>query len=168
MFGVVAALRTQCNDDMLRILTSLNGRRLAAWLVALAYLAGVVTPSAALAFGDGAASAYCFDEIAEQVAAPNVQVHVHADGTVHHHADHTTLEALQKDSERSQNPAGSQDHTHDADCCGAFGFAAVLPAQSVPIAGSTAFHVRLPILTECLVGCRPDRIDRPPIVLLSM
>jgi hypothetical protein len=151
--------------NMVRVLTSMIGRRLAAWLVALAYLAGVVTPSAALAFGDGAASAYCFDEIAEQVAAPNVQVHVHADGTVHHH---TTLDAPQKDSERSQNPAGSQGHTHEADCCGAFGFAAVLPAQSVPIAGSTVFHVRLPILTECLVGCRPDRIDRPPIVLLSM
>lgn len=140
---------------MLRVLTSINGRRLAAWLVALVYLAGVVTPSAALAFGNGAASAYCFDEIAEQVAAPNVHVHVHGDGTVHHHADYPTLDVPQKDSEKSQNPAGPQGHTHDADCCGAFGFAAVLPAQSVPLAGSTAFHVRRPILTECLVGCAP-------------
>jgi hypothetical protein len=146
----------------------MNGRRLAAWLVALAYLACVVTPSAAVAFGNGAASAYCFDEIAEQVAAPNVHVHVHADGTVHHHADYTALDVPQKDSETSQDPAGSEGHAHDADCCGAFGFAAVLPAQSVPIAGSIAFHVRLPILTECLVGCAPERIDRPPISLLPM
>jgi hypothetical protein len=152
---------------MLRALTSREGRRVAAWLVALAYFAGVVMPSAALAFGDGAASAYCFDEITAQVAALHVHVHVHADGTVHHHADHAlpadhaVPNVAQNHGAKGPSPSGTHGHSHDADCCGSFGFAAVLPA-------AVAFHIRLPILTECLVGCAPDRIDRPPIALLSM
>ena len=152
---------------MLRGLTSLAGRRVA-WLVALAYVAGIFMPSAALAFGDGAASAYCFDEIAEEVAALHVHVHVHADGTVHHHVDQKSLDAAQGDNEKGQNPTGTQGHSHDANCCGAFGFAAVLPALGGAVAGSTAFHIRLPVFAECLVGCGPDRIDRPPIFLLAM
>ncbi len=152
---------------MFRALTSSAGRR-TAWLVALAYIAGVLMPSTALAFGDGAASAYCFDEIAEQVAALQIHTHVHADGTVHHHVDGKAVGALEKGSEQGQNPAGAPGHAHDADCCGAFGFAAVLPALIVPMAVPTAFPVRRPISTEFLVGCGPDRIDRPPIFLLSM
>ena len=71
---------------MLRMLASWAARR-AAGFVALLYVAGVLMPSVALAFADGAVSAYCFDEIAEQVASVQVHVHVHSDGTVHHHLD---------------------------------------------------------------------------------
>jgi hypothetical protein len=145
-------------------------------MVALAYLAGVLMPSAALAFGDGAASAYCFDEIAEQVAALHIQSHdhvqihdhVHSDGTVHHHLDTTSSAQVPGGSGIGPGGTGghSPGHSHDANCCGSFGFTAVLPALGAAIAEPAAYRIRQAILTECLVGCSPDRIDRPPIVLL--
>jgi hypothetical protein len=155
---------------MLRILASWAGRR-AAGVVALAYLAGIVMPSVALAFAGGAASAYCFDEIAAQVAAP--PVHVHGDGTVHHHADKTSSAAVQGESPNGQG-GGTRDqgqsggHSHDGNCCGLFGFTAVLPALSAGIDEPATYHIRQPVLINCLVGCGPDRIDRPPIALLPM
>jgi hypothetical protein len=141
--------------------------RLAA-LVALLYCAGVVMPSAALAFGNGAASEYCFDEIAGEVAALGLHVHVHADGTVHHHSlDHASSAADHGDHGKSHNPKNTP-HSHDANCCGAYGFAAVLPVLDRTIERRTETSVEPPILTECLGGCDPHRIDRPPIFLLSM
>jgi hypothetical protein len=148
------------------------GRRFAR-IVALVYFAGVLMPSFALAFGDGA-SAYCFDEIAEQVAALQIQpqahehVHVHSDGTVHHHVDKATSATIQDESPKGQGGAGSNGHSHDANCCGMFGFTAVLPALDVAIADPAAYHIQQPILSNCLVGCGPGRINRPPIVLLPM
>jgi hypothetical protein len=147
-------------------------RRRAAGFVALIYFACVVMPSIALACANGAVSAYCFDEIAEQVAALHIQapvlehVHVHPDGTVHHHVD----KAL---GAPAQGGTGGQGHSHrgqshDANCCGLFGFTAVLPVSSGAIDEPAAYHIQQPILTNCLVGCGPERIDRPPIVLLPM
>jgi hypothetical protein len=159
------------SDPMLRISASWAARRVAG-LVALVYLACVIMPSVALAFANGAVSAYCFDEIAEQVAAPQVHVHVHSDGTVHHHADKTSNAAVQGESQKGQGGTGgqghSQSHSHDANCCGLFGFAAVLPALGGSMDDPAAYHIRQPILTNCLVGCGPERIDRPPIALLPM
>jgi hypothetical protein len=147
-----------------------------AGFVALVYFAGIVMPSVALACANGAVSAYCFDEIAEQVAAlqipAHVHEHVHSDGTVHHHVDKTSSAALQGESQTEQGGTGSQGHpqghSHDGNCCGLFGFTAVLPALGGTIDQPAAYHIQQPILTNCLVGCSPDRIDRPPIVLLPM
>jgi hypothetical protein len=160
---------------MLRVWANRAGRR-ATGFVALLYFACVVMPTLALAFSDGAVSVYCFDEIAEQVAALHIQshehVHVHADGTVHHHADKTASAVVQgngpQGKEGSGNPAHAPGHSHDGDCCGLFGFAAVLPAMSAPIAAPAAYHIEQPILTNCLVGCGPERINRPPILPLPM
>jgi hypothetical protein len=163
---------------MLRIVASWTGRRIAA-LVALVYFAGVIAPSLALAFTDGAASAYCFDEIAEQVAALQVHVHahVHSDGTVHHHVDAASSASatIHGNGQKDQGGTGNQgsqghshNHDHDGNCCGLFGFTAVMPALGVGIVEPAAYHIRQPILTNCLVGCGPDRIDRPPIALLPM
>jgi hypothetical protein len=160
---------------MLRILTSRAGRRVAG-LVALIYFAGVVMPSLALACANGAVSAYCFDEIAEQVAALQIpvhdHVHVHGDGTVHHHAGNTSSAAVQGQSQQGESGTGSQghsqSHSHDGNCCGLFGFTAVLPASSGSIDAPAAYHIQRPILTNCLIGCGPERIDRPPIILLPM
>ena len=161
---------------MLRIVASRAGRRVAGF-VALVYFACVVMPSVALAFADGAVAAYCFDEIAEQVAALQVHahVHVHSDGTVHHHVDKTSA-AIHEEGRKDQGGTGSQGqspgqpqgHAHDGNCCGLFGFTAVMPALSGGIAEPAAYHLQQPILTNCLVGCGPDRIDRPPIALLPM
>ena len=48
------------------------------------------------------------------------------------------------------------------------GSSRVLPALGGSIAEPAAYHIQQPILTSCLVGCGPDRIDRPPIALLPM
>jgi hypothetical protein len=139
-----------------------------AGLVALVYLASVIMPAMALAFSDGAVSAYCFDEIAAEVAALQVQahVHVHADGTVHHHVDHAKL-AVQDGSEKGNgNP--HHDQSHDANCCGAFGFTAVLPALSGLIQEARTLLAQPPMLSDYRAGCGPARIDRPPILLLPM
>jgi hypothetical protein len=164
------------SDPMLRISASWAGRRVAG-LVALVYFACAVMPSVALACANGAVSAYCFDEIAEQVAALQLptreHVHVHSDGTVHYHVDKASSTTIQGDSGQARGGTGSQGHSHqghshDANCCGLFGFTAVLPASSGAIAEPAAYHIQQPILTHCLVGCSPDRIDRPPIVPLPM
>jgi hypothetical protein len=152
---------------MLRILASRAARRVAR-IVALVYFAGVIMPSIALAFADGAVSAYCFDEIAEQVASVQVHVHVHGDGTVHHHADKTSSAAIQGDSQKAQGGTGghSPSHSHDGSCCGLYGFTAVLPASIDALDEPAAYYIQQPILTNCLVGCGPDRINRPPIFSL--
>jgi hypothetical protein len=157
---------------MLRILASWAARR-AARLVALIYLAGVVMPSVALAVTNGAISAYCFEEIAEEVASAQVHVHVHSDGTVHyHHVDKASSAAAAGESQKAQGGTGgqghSQTHSHDGSCCGSFGFIAVLPVLGGSIDQPAAYHIQQPILTSCLIGCGPDRIDRPPIALLPM
>jgi hypothetical protein len=158
---------------MLRILASWAGHRIAGF-VALLYLAGVILPSVALAFADGAVSAYCFDDIAEQVAALQVQshvhehAHVHGDGTVHHHVDKTSSAAIQDDSQQGGGRTGNQSHSHDGSCCGLFGFTAVLPVLSGAIDEPAAYHIQQPILTNCLVGCGPQRINRPPILSLPI
>jgi len=158
---------------MLRILASRAGRRVAG-IVALVYFAGIVAPSIALACANGAVSAYCFDEIVAQVSALQapVHVHVHSDGTVHRHLDKTPGAADQDKSRPAEGGTSglphSQGHSHDGNCCGLFGFTAVLPALLGAIDEPAAYHIQQPILTNCLVGCGPERINRPPILSLSM
>ena len=131
-------------------------------------------PSVALALVPGAVSAYCFDEIAEEVAALKsaVHMHVHSDGTVHYHHDHgaSTASAAQHThgEDHGAAPAHSHPGTHDASCCGVFGFTAVLPELGAAIAEPAAYHIQQPIPTDCLVGCSPAPIVRPPIVALPI
>jgi hypothetical protein len=163
------------SNPMLRISASWAGRRVTGF-VALLYLACVMMPSVALALADGAISAYCFDEIVEQVAALQVQshehVHVHSDGTVHHHVDKTSSAAVQGQTEDGTGGGGSQGHpkghSHNGDCCGLFGFTAVLPVLSAPVDATAAYHIEQPILTNFLAGRGPERINRPPILSLPM
>jgi hypothetical protein len=44
----------------------------------------------------------------------------------------------------------------------------VLPVLSAAIAEPAAYHIAQPILTNCLDGCGPQRINRPPILPLPM
>lgn len=158
---------------MLWMAISRVGRRIAA-VVALVYLASVIAPSLALALSDGAISTFCFDEIAEQVAAlkvqapdPHVHVHVHADGTVHYHADQGAKLAEHRDGEPAKGTP-HHDDSHDANCCGAYGFTAVLPVLSTFIERSRLVLDRAPIPSDCGAGCGPAPIDRPPILLAAM
>jgi hypothetical protein len=151
---------------MFRKLTTSAGRRVACFF-ALAYLACVIAPSIALAFADGAVTAYCFDEIA-QVATPQIHDHVHADGSVHRHADKKSPDVAQNASQEGQGDSRTPGHSHDSNCCGLFGFAAVLPALDEAVSEPASFHIQQPILTNCLVGCGPERINRPPILPLPL
>jgi hypothetical protein len=171
--GALLGALIWARDPMLRLFASWAGRRVTGF-VALVYFAGVVMPSVALAFADGSVSAYCFDEIAAQVAALHIQshvqehVHVHSDGTAHHHVDKTSNAAIQDESQQDQSGTGSRGHSHDGNCCGLFGFTAVLPALSNAIDEPAAYYIQQPILINCLVGCGPGRINRPPILSLPM
>jgi hypothetical protein len=134
-------------------------------LVALAYMVGCIMPSAAMAFGNGAASAICIEELTEQVqpaATTHVHVHVHPDGTVHQHVDADAAKP-------GHTHTGAPPHHHDdADCCGLFGFSAVLPGLSAPVLAVPAKYIRPTIVAQDLVGRGPARIDRPPIILSAM
>ena len=169
LWGVALSRSIGRSESMLRKPARWAGRRLAG-VVALLYLAGVVMPSVALAFWDGAASAYCFDEIVEQVAALHIQghdhVHIHSDGTVHHHVDQASSPAIPGENGGGGPGSSHQGHSHEANCCGSFGFSAVLPVFAATVAEPAAYQIQRPILTRCLIGCSPDRIDRPPIALL--
>jgi hypothetical protein len=151
---------------MLRILTDLAGRRIAQF-VALLYLVGCILPSVALAFADGAVTAYCFEDIAE-IATSRADVHVHSDGTLHHHADQKPHGIADAAEQHEDTGTGTKSHSHDSNCCGLFGFAAVLPILTGSADELTTYNVQPLVLTECLVGCAPSRIDRPPIFSLSM
>jgi hypothetical protein len=158
---------------MLWMAISRVGRRVAA-VAALVYLASVIAPSLALAFSNGAISAFCFDEIAEQVAAlqiqaqePHVHAHVHADGTIHYHADHGGKLAEHHDGEPAKGTP-HHDESHDANCCGAYGFTAVLPVLSTFSERRQVHLDRTPILSDCGAGCGPVLIDRPPILPAAM
>jgi hypothetical protein len=156
---------------MLRTLTWITGVRIA---MLLAYVAGCLAPSAAMAIGFG--DAICLDEIVGTMQAAalakdhaNVRMHVHADGTVHYHADHKAPGAAQGRSAKNEKGTGAPVHSHDeANCCGLFGFSAVLPQLGAVVPLRIAHDLRPALAADCLVGCAPDRIDRPPIAALLM
>jgi hypothetical protein len=118
----------------------------------------------ALAFADGTVAAHCLSDDSHGRAhvQPHAEardaVHPHDDGTAHEHANET---ALVHDGESQQTKqAGS--------CCGLFCFMAAThnldPAVGEPLHVSSV----LSVLDEHLDGRGPDRINRPPIPLLSL
>jgi hypothetical protein len=165
--GWVSNPQNRAPSQMLGILASLAKCR-AANFVALVYLASVMMPSVTVAFADGAGTAYCLEEITAQVAPAAVHVHVHGDGTVHHHADKTPATAIHDESGKRHPGTQAPIHSHDVNCCGLFGFTAVLPELGGAITRSAAGYVQPPMLADHLAGRGPDRINRPPIVLLPM
>ena len=109
----------------------------------------------------------------QQVASVQVHVHVHSDGTVHHHVDKTssaTVTGEQPDRPKAGPAAKVLPRAIPTTEVAAdrSGSSRVLPALGGSIAEPAAYHIQQPILTSCLVGCGPDRIDRPPIALLPM
>jgi hypothetical protein len=125
----------------------------AAVIVAVLYAVCSMTPALALAFVDGAAAEHCFTQHQHHGGTTG---HVHDDGTVHHHGhDHGT-------------PAQHSDgNSHPASCCGLFCLSA-LPATGHFGIGATIRGLVLALpLQESIAGRGPDRIDRPPIALLS-
>jgi hypothetical protein len=127
----------------------------AARLLVALYALCVMAPALALAMGD-VANAHCLNAVTAQ-AAPAAHSHVHADGTVHSHADHGAP---------SHHSDGGK--AHMGSCCGLFCLAG-LPTELGPVVEQTV-HASTEILPreDHLIGRGPDRINRPPIALLSL
>jgi hypothetical protein len=144
--------------EMLSVLTKAF-RIKAAIVLAVLYVLCILAPAVAFAFSDNPAVARCLTE--GHVGIHNHgskhdggQLHVHADGSTHHHDDDGVV----------PQPAGHDGKGAMATCCGLFSVVAI-PGEPVPTFGfhSLASGV-LPILGEALSGRGPERINRPPIV----
>jgi len=129
-------------------------RRWAATALVAVYAMCVIGPVAAFAFGDGSSVPPCLTEGDHGLAA--TQVHQH--GTEHDHdgAHH-----------KQSHPAGDE-QSMPGKCCGLLCFPAVAPTSQLTL--EPALHrstVRLPVERDA-PSRAPDRLYRPPIVLLSL
>jgi hypothetical protein len=135
-------------------------RARAASLLAVLYALCVMTPAIALAMGDDVAIAHCLNTVTAQVA-PAAHGHDHADASAHADHDHA-------DQGTSSHHTDGSGKTHMGSCCGLFCLAA-LPTEPGPVVEQTV-HTSTEILPgeDHLIGRGPDRINRPPITLLSL
>ena len=131
-------------------------------ILAALYALCVVAPGLTIAVASGAAAAHCLTDDHQGLAHVHAQgpvqgkPHVHADGAAHEHADDA---APAKDGDDPQIPAGA--------CCGLFCFSAVTVDPAMverPVHASRVFAAP----DDGLDGRGPDRINRPPISLLSL
>jgi len=134
---------------------------------AVAYLLCVLAPPLALAFADSAGALHCLTlrhehrspvAAADAVGAPHShEAHAHHDAVGHQdHGGHDT----------GKPPAGGMDAAFD--CCGYLCLSAI-PAGPVPCVGPQERIVAAEALGgPSIAGRGPDRIDRPPIVLLPV
>jgi hypothetical protein len=142
-------------------------RRCAAMLVGALYALCVIMPSAAVAFGPRDHAAHCFTEqqlglahvhqarVGHAHAESQAKVHVHADGTTHHH-DGTHHQGR---SDSGNDPTA---------CCGLFGVTAMAVNPQVDLGAPSRNSSVVQIALEKLTGRGPDRINRPPIVPLPL
>ena len=169
---------------MFRTLTRQMRRRIGR-VVALAYLVCVVAPPVSLAFTDGAVAAHCLTDDHHAVAAvhdhADTAAHVHAtshdhathDHATHDHAmaghaghDHATLAAERRPAEPQDT--GKSSGKIVGGCCGLFCLNAAVEDVSAAIGIAPRASILRPALEAPALGHEPDRIDRPPIVLVSL
>jgi len=132
-----------------------------------AYLFCMLAPPLALAFADSADALHCLTarhEHRSPVAA------VDTVGTPHSHEAHSHHDAVGQQDHRSHDtggpPAGGMDAA--SNCCGYLCLSAI-PAGPAPCVGPQERMVAAEALGgPSIAGRGPDRIDRPPIVLLPV
>jgi hypothetical protein len=147
----------------------------AAAVLAALYALCILAPSAAFAFSNNPSVAHCLIEghsasavhdhgtAAAQDHGTAVhdhggKVHVHADGTTHQHHD---------DGQVPKSPSGGG-KADVATCCGLFSVVAIAGEPDLILGSSGHASVLRPPLREALSGRGPERINRPPISLLSL
>jgi hypothetical protein len=151
---------------MFGYLTKATRWRMAATF-ALAYTLCVFAPPLALAFAQSADVLHCLTvrhehrspvAAADVVGAPrSYEAHAHHDAAGHQ--DHGSHDA-------DGPPAGGMDAA--SDCCGFLCLSAI-PAGPVPCVGPQERMLTTEVLGgQSIAGRGPDRIDRPPIVLLPV
>jgi len=143
----------------------------AAIALALAYVACIMAAPAAFAFSALPNVAHCLTEGHVQghvvAAVPHdhghgTTVHVHADGTTHQHHDNQAAPKTSSDGK------GQVDKGQVANCCGLFSTVAISAELGFAPAFERRASVVLPGLCDALNGRSPERINRPPIALLSL
>ena len=136
----------------------------AAVALVLAYVACIMAAPAAFAFSALPNVAHCLTEGHVQghvvAAVPHdhgTAVHVHADGTTHQHHD-----------DQAAPKTSSDGKGQVANCCGLFSTVAISAELGFAPAFERRASVVLPWLCDALNGRSPERINRPPIALLSL
>jgi hypothetical protein len=148
----------------------------AAIALAALYALCVLAPSAAFAFSNSPSIAHCLIEGHDAIAVHDHttpaahdhgtaaahdhggKMHVHADGTTHQHHD---------DGQVPKSPSGGG-KADVATCCGLFSVVAIAGEPDLILGSSGHASVLRPPLREALSGRGPERINRPPISLLSL
>jgi hypothetical protein len=136
---------------MLSVLTK-TLRAKAAMIVAALYLFCILVPSAAFAFSDNPSVAHCLTEGHVGLHDHGDKVHVHANGTAHHHDDGAA--APSGDSEKSRVPT----------CCSLFSVVAISGEPGLSLGLYSPASIVSPIPADALSGRGPERINRPPIL----
>jgi len=124
----------------------------------LAILFGVcaISPSLALAFSDSSSATHCLTDGHHGTAKS--QKHDHGAGEV---ASHSHSGEGQADADQSGDVA-------PGNCCGVFCLTALSASIDHSFAPQVNASTPYPALQDAVVGSGPGRINRPPIVSLSM
>jgi hypothetical protein len=148
-------------------------RRRAATIIAALYALCVLMPAAALALGSADGPVHCFTE-------QQLGLHVHQPVAAHgHSAAHGRVHQMQAGEhvhaghaphrhDQSHPPGISDRSDHPATCCGLFGVTAMAVDPQLDLGAPSRQSAILPVSFEELTGRGPDRINRPPIVLLPL
>ena len=151
---------------MLTRLTRITRLR-AALTLALAYLLCVIGPPVALAFMDTGAAVHCLTARHEHRAtaqSPDVQAHARQAAAHGHDAAGAHRHDPGHDTGTSE-PGGK---VTTVNCCGTFCVSA-MPASPVPdVVPHAGIPAAVAAVNHGIAGRGPDRIDRPPIVLLPL
>ena len=132
-------------------------------IVALLYAVCVLAPTIAFALGDQAHAVHCLVE--DHGASTVMQMHQHASAQAH--ADGMMHEHSGAPHEHSKAPEDKGKNS-DAQCCG-LAFTSALPAAltEVPVLAAPS-ACEIWENQQGVAGLAPDRLYRPPIVLLSL
>ena len=149
-------------------------RRRAATIVAALYALCVLMPAAALALGSADGPVHCFTD-------QQLGLHVHQSVAAHGHSaahGHANLQMPAGEHVHSahaphrhdeSHPPGTGDRSdHPATCCGLFGVTAMTVDPQLDLGAPSRHSSILPTSFEELTGRGPDRINRPPIVLMPL
>ena len=130
----------------------------AAMILAVLYALCGITPALAIALTDNpAAAAHCLTSDHRGDAKSLAGLHDHGAGVVHSHAGDTGAAA---DVDHEGSPSGN--------CCGLFCTSALPAAAHLKLGEPAHGSKTLPAVQEQLTGLGPDRINRPPILSLSL
>jgi hypothetical protein len=121
-------------------------RRWAATLLVVLYVICLLAPTAAFALAGGPREAHCLTQSNHGLA----KAHVHYDGARHEHPQ-------KSDDEKDQLK----------NCCGLFCLTALTPSIDLAIGQSPVGSTVVATLEDAVARAAPDRLDRPPISLLS-